>query len=89
MFKSTEFLDWTSVTDPALQAQNTKLEFTTFITSLGEKVIGNWSVTGLFLTFSRHHEKYIYAYYAPTIIFVVISWLSFLICHRQVIICQS
>ena len=84
VFKSAEFFDWTTVTDPYLQVQNTRIEFEKSITSLGERSIGNWSITGLSFRFERHCGKYIFGYYGPSFIIVMISWLNFLISHKQV-----
>ena len=84
VFKPAEFFDWTTVTDSYLQVQNTRIEFAKSITSLGERSIGNWSITGLSFRFKRDSGKYIFGYYGPSFIIVMISWLNFLISHKQV-----
>jgi hypothetical protein len=79
--------DWTIVNDPKFQSQYTKLGFDKTITSLGKKAFDFgqfYSYTGLSIVLSRKYEKYIWGYYAPLFLYVVISWLSFLISHEQV-----
>ena len=44
-----------------------------------------YSYTGFYVILERNYEKYIYGYYAPLFLFVVMSWLSFLISHQQVL----
>ena len=39
----------------------------------------NYSVTGIEMILSRHVLKYLYIYYLPSGLFVVVSWASFLI----------
>lgn len=41
--------------------------------------LGNFSITGIEITFTRHKLKYLYVYYLPSGLFVVVSWASFLI----------
>ena len=41
--------------------------------------LGNFSITGIEISFKRHKFKYIYVYYLPSGLFVVVSWVSFLI----------
>ena len=41
--------------------------------------LGNFSITGIEISFIRHKFKYIYVYYLPSGLFVVVSWVSFLI----------
>ena len=83
-------MDWTDLANlnPADQAQFTKIAFYKRIGSLGEKSINLggplFGLTGLSLTFDRNSSKYIFGYYVPTSLFVIISWLSFVISHQQV-----
>ena len=83
-------MDWTDLTNlnPADKAQFTKIAFYKKIGSLGEKSINLggplFGFTGLSVTFDRNPSKYIYEYYVPTSLFVIISWLSFVISHQQV-----
>ena len=89
-FKDLSFVDWTNLSNlnPADEAQFTKLPFYKQIASLGERFFDFggplFGYTGLSLTFDRNPSKYIYGYYVPTSLFVVISWLSFVISHQQV-----
>ena len=39
----------------------------------------NYSVTGLEMKLIRNSQKYLYIYYLPSGLFVVVSWVSFLI----------
>ncbi len=41
--------------------------------------LGNFSITGVEIRFDRHYLKYLYVYYLPSGLFVVVSWASFLI----------
>ncbi len=41
--------------------------------------MGNFSLTGVEIMFTRHKLKYLYVYYLPSGLFVVVSWASFLI----------
>lgn len=41
--------------------------------------LGNFSITGIEIKFTRHKLKYLYVYYLPSGLFVVVSWASFLI----------
>ena len=41
--------------------------------------IGNFSITGIEIKFVRHKGKYLYVYYLPSGLFVVVSWVSFLV----------
>ncbi|TRY78448.1 hypothetical protein TCAL_14393 [Tigriopus californicus] len=41
--------------------------------------LGNYSITGIEITFTRHKLKYLIVYYLPSGLFVVVSWASFLI----------
>ena len=41
--------------------------------------LGNFSITGIEITFTRHKLKYLYVYYLPSGLFVVVSWTSFII----------
>ena len=89
-FNHLSFVDWTDLANlnPADQAQFTKIAFYKRIGSLGEKSINLggplFGLTGLSLTFDRNSSKYIFGYYVPTSLFVIISWLSFVISHQQV-----
>ena len=80
--------DFTADHDPAHQAQNTKLAFTKTIKPLGYKYFdfgrANYSYNGLSITFDRNIENYIYAYYGPLFLFVIMSWFSFVISFQQV-----
>jgi len=40
---------------------------------------GNYSITGFEMTLTRNVAKYLYIYYLPSGLFVVVSWVSFLI----------
>ena len=66
--------------------RNTILDYTLEIGQLSEKdriliygAMGNYSITGIEITFTRHKLKYLYVYYLPSGLFVVVSWASFLI----------
>ncbi len=41
--------------------------------------MGNFSITGVEIRLDRHYLKYLYVYYLPSGLFVVVSWASFLI----------
>ena len=41
--------------------------------------LGNFSITGIEIVFARHRLKYLYVYYLPSGLFVVVSWASFLV----------
>ena len=41
--------------------------------------LGNFSITGIEIVFTRHRLKYLYVYYLPSGLFVVVSWASFLV----------
>ena len=41
--------------------------------------LGNFSITGIEINFKRHSVKYLYVYYLPSGLFVVVSWVSFLV----------
>merc|ERR1712079_801698 len=40
---------------------------------------GNYSLCGFEMTLTRNAAKYLYIYYLPSGLFVVVSWVSFLI----------
>ena len=50
-----------------------------FIRILRYGALGNFSITGIEISFIRHKFKYIYVYYLPSGLFVIVSWVSFLI----------
>merc|ERR1712147_10039 len=41
--------------------------------------LGNFSLAGFEMTLERHFTSYIITYYLPSGLFVVVSWISFLI----------
>ena len=41
--------------------------------------IGNYSLTGFEMKLQRHYMKYLFNYYLPSGLFVIVSWSSFLI----------
>ena len=43
-----------------------------------------WSLTGLKLRFTRRYWRHIVNYYLPSLLFVIISWVSFLVPHDDV-----
>ncbi|CAB4056186.1 unnamed protein product [Lepeophtheirus salmonis] len=70
--------------DPTLR--NTILDYSMSMDLLREEdrileygALGNYSITGIEINFIRHKLKYLYVYYLPSGLFVVVSWASFLI----------
>ena len=68
------------------EARNTILDYSINLQKLQEKDrvlpygdLGNFSITGVEIIFTRHKLKYLYVYYLPSGLFVVVSWASFLI----------
>ena len=65
--------------------RNTILDYQVSLTALAEedRIINysgaNYSVTGLQMKLVRNSQKYLYIYYLPSGLFVVVSWVSFLI----------
>ena len=88
IFRATRILDWTIVDDPLYSVQSSNLPFDKTIRSLGERTFtfpkGVFSYTGMSLHLSRNTHKYWGSYFIPLSLFVVISWLSFLINVEQV-----
>ena len=83
--------DFTANQDPVYQAQNTRLAFKKSVQPLGPNKYfdfgtANYSYNGLSIIFNRSIEKYIYAYYGPLFLFVIMSWFSFVISYQQVCI---
>jgi hypothetical protein len=66
-------------------SRNTILDYAVDIAKLDEsdRVLEyqglNYSITGIEITLARHSLKYLYVYYLPSGLFVVVSWASFLI----------
>ncbi len=67
-------------------SRNTILDYHVDIDKLREKdrileygELGNFSITGIEIMFTRHKLKYFVVYYLPSGLFVVVSWASFLI----------
>ena len=87
-FATLTLSDWTSNQDPVYQAQNTKLAFKKSVQPVGSKYFdfgtANYSYNGLSIIFDRNIEKYIYSYYGPLFLFVIMSWFSFVISYQQV-----
>ena len=68
------------------ETRNTILDYIVQIQNLNERDrilpygdLGNFSITGIEMKFTRHKLKYLYVYYLPSGLFVVVSWASFLI----------
>ena len=66
--------------------RNTILDYSLDLDHLSKKdqileygELGNFSITGVEIKFTRHKSKYLYVYYLPSGLFVVVSWASFLI----------
>ena len=53
------------------------LENTDRILSYGE--LGNFSVAGFEMVLERHLSHYLITYYLPSGLFVVVSWISFMV----------
>ena len=66
-------------------SRNTILDYKVSVTSMSEedRIINysgaNYSVTGLEMRLVRNSQKYLYIYYLPSGLFVMVSWVSFLI----------
>jgi len=68
------------------QSQSITLDYAITINNLKEKdqlfnggALGNFSLAGFELKLERHFMSYIITYYLPSGLFVVVSWISFLI----------
>lgn len=65
--------------------RNTILDYKVAVQKLREEDrvvlygVSNYSVTGFEMKLSRHVLKYLYIYYLPSGLFVVVSWVGFLI----------
>ncbi len=87
LFEPLVVMDWTQVQDPKYMAQSTKLAFDKTITSLGRQAFDFgkfYSYTGLSIVLKRQYDKYMWGYFFPLFLFVIMSWLSFVIHHEQV-----
>ena len=66
-------------------SRNTILDYQVSLTQITEEDRifvysgANYSVTGLEMKLVRNSQKYLYIYYLPSGLFVVVSWVSFLI----------
>jgi len=67
-------------------SQSLTLDYDIVITSLSRKdkvfnggALGNFSLAGFEMSLERHFMSYIITYYLPSGLFVVVSWISFLI----------
>ena len=66
-------------------SRNTILDYKVSVTAMTEedRIIkysgANYSVTGLEMKLVRNSQKYLYIYYLPSGLFVVVSWVGFLI----------
>ena len=65
------------------KADNTVLDYSVQLLDLGEKEkhyvwidVGNYSLAGFQIRLERHAMKYIFNYYLPSGLFVVMSWVS-------------
>ena len=65
------------------KAENTVLDYTVQVLELSEDEqqhtrdnIGNFSLAGFQLILERHSLKYLFNYYLPSGVFVIMSWVS-------------
>lgn len=87
VFSGTESIDWGTISDPTYMVQTTKSEFEREIFSVGKQFFNfdmNYSYTGLRIEMTRNSERYFWNFYIPLSMFVIVSWLSFLISIEQV-----
>ena len=62
----------------------TILDFNTMLTPIEQEIMhstngNNFSMVGFKIYLDRHSQKYFINYYLPSLIFVTVSWVSFLI----------
>jgi len=76
----------TTLLDYDFASQNTILDYHVTVEELGQVdrqlfygELGNFSLAGFQFSFKRHMAKYVWNYHFPSGLFVLVSWVSFLI----------